>query len=593
MSRLWLALVIALFCLPLFVGLGLTDVGNDEAIYSFAVDRVLEDGDWMVPKSSPNDEFAFLEKPPLKLWIVGLPIRAGLLPHNEFGLRFWDALFGAIAFLYVFAIGSRLAGPICGAAAVLLLIVHHPLLFDHGLRSNNMEGPLFLAYCGGVFHYLRWVDASRRPARLHAWAVGLYFVLGFMTKFVAVLFLPIFLLAAGLPFARVRKRLFDGWGTWAAVAVGSVALVVPWFAYAYWRFGDFLWTTILTEHVFHRLTTFLDPSHVQPWHFYLTQMNYFFGVTGSAWLTLLGFILLVVESIRRRWFEGTVVSLWLLVPLVGISAGSSKLYHYVYPFLPAAALGAGLLVALALKHSPQTLDRILGVLLQGPRISRLLERTQGSKLRPVLLGVAALAASIGAVSLVWGPIRIAVGDTVLFRSAGVLRPVLVALVFGVLGGALEAKSRVVIALLVASVLPLPAYRAMLPRLVAEQRPIRTATECLRRVRESHPEHAARGLYVDVAGPVLSHPMNYYFRRIRPWTRTESTPPDLLARLLNDPAEQRPILVGDEVYQRYMSAASTAAAARPESPPMVNFPDVSLLLPGPYGVCRADDEDSVR
>ena len=34
----WLALVIAAFCLPLFIGLGRTDVENDEGIYSFAVD---------------------------------------------------------------------------------------------------------------------------------------------------------------------------------------------------------------------------------------------------------------------------------------------------------------------------------------------------------------------------------------------------------------------------------------------------------------------------------------------------------------------------------------------------------------------------
>ena len=44
-SRPWLVLVLALFCLPLFVGLGRTDVGHDEAIYSFGVDRILEIGD--------------------------------------------------------------------------------------------------------------------------------------------------------------------------------------------------------------------------------------------------------------------------------------------------------------------------------------------------------------------------------------------------------------------------------------------------------------------------------------------------------------------------------------------------------------------
>ena len=93
-SRPWLALVLVLFCLPLFIGLRSLDLETDEAIYSFAVDRILEIGDWLQPKSSPSETAVFLEKPPLKFWIVAAPIRAGLLPHDEFGLRFWDALFG-------------------------------------------------------------------------------------------------------------------------------------------------------------------------------------------------------------------------------------------------------------------------------------------------------------------------------------------------------------------------------------------------------------------------------------------------------------------------------------------------------------------
>ena len=121
MSRRWLALVLLLFCLPLFVGLRSLDLETDEAIYSFAVDRMLEDGQWLQPKSSPSETLAFLEKPPLKFWMVAAPIKAGLLPDDEFGLRFWDAVAGTIAFGYVFAIGSLLAGPVCGFVAVLLL----------------------------------------------------------------------------------------------------------------------------------------------------------------------------------------------------------------------------------------------------------------------------------------------------------------------------------------------------------------------------------------------------------------------------------------------------------------------------------------
>src|SRR5262252_3563508 len=119
-----LALVVVLFCAPLFAGLDRQDLGNDEAIYSFSIQTMVRHGDWLTPKSIPNEAEAWLEKPPLKFWLVGLPMYWGLLPSDEFGMRFWDALMGSLAFLYVFAIGRRIAGPLCGVAAVFLLFIH-------------------------------------------------------------------------------------------------------------------------------------------------------------------------------------------------------------------------------------------------------------------------------------------------------------------------------------------------------------------------------------------------------------------------------------------------------------------------------------
>jgi hypothetical protein len=191
LSRLPPALVLIAFCLPLFIGLGSFDLDSDEAIYSYAVESILTGGDWLSPRSSPNPDDIFLEKPHLKLWIVAAPIRLGLLPLNEFGLRFWDALFGALSFVYLFLIGRRLAGWVCGLAAALVLFAHTPLIFDHGFRSNNMDAALVLAYCGGVYHYLRWASAPAGPSRIrHIAAVLAWFYLGFMTKFVAAIFLP-------------------------------------------------------------------------------------------------------------------------------------------------------------------------------------------------------------------------------------------------------------------------------------------------------------------------------------------------------------------------------------------------------------------
>ena len=62
-----MALVVALFCLPLAVDLGRADLENDEAIYAFAVDTMVRTGDWLTPKSITDEHSPFLEKPYLQL----------------------------------------------------------------------------------------------------------------------------------------------------------------------------------------------------------------------------------------------------------------------------------------------------------------------------------------------------------------------------------------------------------------------------------------------------------------------------------------------------------------------------------------------
>jgi 4-amino-4-deoxy-L-arabinose transferase-like glycosyltransferase len=582
-SRPWLALVVALFCLPLFVGLGRTDVGHDEAIYTFAVDRILEIGEWLTPKSSPHETEAFLEKPPLKFWIVAAPIRLGLLPHNEFGTRFWDALFGAVAFGYVFAIGSRLAGPVCGAVALLLLFVHWPLLFEHGLRSNNMEAPLFLSYCGAIYHFLAWSHTAmaRRPWG-HPAAVALYFVLGFMTKFVAAIFMPVIIGLAALLFHESRNRLVREWRAWATAAGLAFILIVPWFVYAYLRFGAYLWEVILTQHVYTRFRTFLNPLHVQPWSYYLTEMYQRFADSGSQWLVAAGLAVLTVQTLRRRWLDGTVVVLWFALPVAVISLGTSKLYHYAYPFLPPLALAAGYLASLVVMLLPVPLSKAFD-LVRGAvgRIATIDTVLRKPNVRVVLTTIATAAAAVAAINVVYGPIRLGMGDLMLFKSSGITRPGSVLLVCGILAGTTRRLSRVIVVLLVLSVLPIQAYRELLPRFTRQDHPMRTATDCLVRVAAQQPEHS-RGLYVDVPGEFISHPLYYYFRRVRPWTRVESPDPAAIGRGLNDPAS-KPMLVWDSTYQTFMNAQ----AFRPPSPPMVALPDVVLLLPAGYGSCSSN------
>jgi 4-amino-4-deoxy-L-arabinose transferase-like glycosyltransferase len=609
----WMGLVVVLFCIPLFVGLGRVDLENDEAIYSFAVDGILESGNWLTPRAIPREDIAFLEKPPLKFWIVAAPIRLGLLPHNELGLRFWDAVFGSAAFLYVFAIGRRLGGSVCGVVAVLMLFVHEPLLFAHGLRTNNMEAALLLSYCGGVSHFLAWRAAeSGTRRRLHVLAVGLYFVLAFMTKFVAALFLPSVLAVAILLRREDRARLARDWRAWLASGLLAAALIAPWFLYQYHQFGAELWTNMVGAHVYTRFTAYLDPAHLQPWHHYFTVMFEQLRLSQTLVITIAGAALVVLRTIRSGWPEGAAILLWLGLPLGLISLGTSKIYHYAYPFLPPVALMAGYaatcLVDVVWSLLDQYLwqvDRVLG------RAVRRVVTLPAS--RVLLLFVAGAATVVALVTGAAGHVRLAVGGLVLFRNSSRFRPLLIALVALVLAGRLGTATRLIPPLALLAVLPLDAYRSELSRLPVEDHPLRSMRDCLQPLcaRQGGPDRSGPGVWVE--DEQLTWPYFYYLRRLGPWQQRDVASDQAVFMHLYVPSRLRPVLLSysrfDEFTRRVRAGdpnlirqaareagvdpSALAASARQTVVPFVGFQSEVLMLPGPYSACVPEQARKAR
>jgi 4-amino-4-deoxy-L-arabinose transferase-like glycosyltransferase len=354
-------LVILLCGLPLFAGLGDADAENDEAGYFFVVDTMLARGDWLTPRSIPNPDVPFLEKPPLKFWLVAAPIKLGLLPHSEWGMRVLDALFGVIALGYVFALGRRLDGPLAGFAAAMLLFAHRQLIFEHGLRTNNMEASVLLCYCGGMYHFLRWRDERGSPAaRRQATALSLYFVLGFMTKFVAALFLPMVCGVALLVGRAGREALRVGWRTLVPGGLVAVALIVPWFVYQYARVGRQLVDTMFLTHVVTRFTSTLGFRHLKPWDYYATSIADALGEAQILTLTMAGVAWLLYRAIRGETRDAAPILIWAALPLVLISLGAAKVYHYAYPFLPPLALAGGCAVVLVARLLMAAFDWVFG-----------------------------------------------------------------------------------------------------------------------------------------------------------------------------------------------------------------------------------------
>lgn len=548
---------LALFGLPLFLGLGRSDLRNDEPIYAYAVERILETGEWLTPRSIPSDG-PFLEKPPLKFWIVAAALSAGLLPDDELGMRFLDALCGLAGFLYIFLFGLRLQRATFGAAddhrlggiaalvALLVLFTLDPLIFEHGLRSNNMEAPLFLAYCGGLYHLARWIettaspgeDPSRRsPARRHAFAAALYFVLGFMTKFVAALFLPLVALLA-LAWRRdgwaVVRR---GWTDWLLPGAAAVALIAPWFVYQTIHSGSEFWAVILGVHVVTRFTSALDPNHLQPWHFYFVQTWKELELSRSRLVVAAGLPVLLGLAWRGRPWLARLLLLWWLVPFALMSLGTSKLYHYALPFLPPLALGAGL-AGVGFLRALETLAHRYDLLRHVDRAA--LSLAGRRRLRIALLATAGAAFLAGVWTALFGPFSIWAGDLRVFRNSSVPRPLAIAGLLFLVTGPARVKPLAIGALALIVVLPLTTYVEKVRKLSTVQRPFSALRDC---IEERIASGAAERRGVLVSDPLLlTHAYYYYLRRTGPWDEGLERLYREARRRLSEPGHETPVIL---------------------------------------------------
>jgi 4-amino-4-deoxy-L-arabinose transferase-like glycosyltransferase len=567
-GRAGLAAVVLFFWLPLYIGLGQWDLRSDEAIYSYAVDRILETGDWLTPRSIPTDD-VFLEKPPLKFWIVAGLMRLHVTPADERGMRLVDVTFAGAAFVYVFLLGWRLGGTAAGLAGVFLLFAFDPLVFEHGVRGNNMEAALLLAYCGGIFHFVRWTDDdSARSRRRHALALGGYFVLGFMTKFVAILFLPMICAVSGALAPDAWRRARATWTDWLLPAALALAAIVPWFAYQTVRDARRMWGEIFGAAVLTRFTGVLVPEHLKPWHHYVTQTWAELGYSHMRIIVVIGAAALVARAWRGRdWFARLLI-VWLVLPVALMSLGTSKVFYYVYPFFPPLALGGGLVAALIVR----AIDGPIGSAL-AQRLGALVRRRRGGKLRPWpwLAGIGVVALLLAAWTAISGPVTLEAGGVRLFRNSSAARAgvlgVLALLASGVgrWGLTLSAAASVALAL------PITYYVPRVERFASVDHPLQTIRDCGLSVQARG--HPAAGVLHDSGD--LHHSYFYYLRRLGPWVEGAGATPRELHERLTVAGRETPVLLSKDGYQ---------ALGREDIAGISIGATIFILLPGPYSGC---------
>jgi hypothetical protein len=335
---------------------------------------------------------------------------------------------------------------------------------------------------------------------------------------------------------------------------------------------------MFAEHVYARFTASLDPGHLHPWSFYYLTMFRQLGYSGTTWLAVTGAIILLVNTVRQPSLDKLLVVYWFVIPVALISTGTSKLHHYLYPFLPPVALAAGYGPAWLLAATRSPVDQAMAAVHR----RWIAARRWTPAVVNALLALAVIAAFTGALTLVLGRIDIDVAEVTVFRNSSVARPLVIALLLATLAGQGVAAARALLpAILLVALLPINEYWNTIRELPQEHHPMRTTSACLARVRASElaAGRTAPGVYAIGGERWFLHSYFYYLRKVGGW---EDGPADerTLEQGLFAPGRQRPIMIGDAEYGQLRQRRGDAL----HDVPALKLREVFLLMPGPYAVC---------
>lgn len=372
-ERVQVVLWLVCSALVLFPTLGMGSIfSSDDALYAQMAREMVSSGSWLEPTWLGAPIF---DKPPLLFWMLGS--FGALFGFNEFVLRLPGALSAMVAIYYGLCLMKMTAESenarresLRGWVSIALILAS--VTFVMNVRRPMADPLLVAAMLAHLTYGLRAVDQEPGAAIKAGVALGF----GLLAKWVAVG--PIALVVA-LGWL-MRRRLG------ALLTSSVVALIVagPWHLWMSARHGEDFWNTYLGYHVIGRASTALvgqdDPL-------YYAQVL----IEQEGLVAVLLVMGLVMASVRvllrsRPLTPGALALAWVVasavVTLITLHVASTRLFHYLLPVIPLAAIATTASVDRV--PQPRLAYRILGSLavlgfLVGPLYPHLLAPDYGSR----------------------------------------------------------------------------------------------------------------------------------------------------------------------------------------------------------------------
>lgn len=301
-------------------------VDYDEATYAEVIKEIVRSGHLGTLTYFGSNWF---EKPPLYFWIAALS--AKLFGLNEFALRLPSALAGIGTVLLVWGISMRLSKNdwIAFSSGLVLLTTS---LFAYASREVRMDIPVTFFITLGFYCFIRGIGNSKWNV-----GVGIGAALGVLVKsVVGLLIVPVVLLYSFLnrSWAWLADQYF-----WLGTAC-SLVIALPWHLYESALFGHAFWDSYLLYHVVDRFQQNILGGNPPPMAYFTLLYRYV-----EPWSIILLVLAAALcasyaagkDTYRKHMLVLSYLSIVALLFSV-FSAAQTKLFNYLDPLLPFAAL---------------------------------------------------------------------------------------------------------------------------------------------------------------------------------------------------------------------------------------------------------------
>lgn len=292
----------------------------DEARNAINTQEMLQNGQWLVRYFEGKPDTWEL-KPPLLIWLQCLSVKVWGM--SEFGIRFPSALaalgLSIIAFIFLLKEGVK---PIASILCAVFIITVPAALHPHGFLFGDHDAMLCFFQALMLVSQYRFLQTGKFK---WAWITAAAFLLGWLTKSIAVCFVLPGIFMLGILKTEYRKNLFS-LRQIAAFSVASALITSYYLARSYYQPG---YTDMVNkEEWLGRFAQHPDANHDIFYYlkgFYGDRLQVFFipALIGFLWSA----IRWKYPSYSRMGF------LVILFTLPIISLSQSKNYWYDLPLL--------------------------------------------------------------------------------------------------------------------------------------------------------------------------------------------------------------------------------------------------------------------